>query len=99
MPDQRIGIGAAIGPQSPRNGRGDAPADAAVRHHLHEHENREDQGDPGERVRSKKADEIGLSHPDKRLDNEHYERRQCKAEHRRCDWPGENARWHLARGR
>jgi hypothetical protein len=70
----------------------------AVRHHLHEHENREDQGDPGERVRSKKADEIGLCHPDKRLDNEHHDCRQCKAEHRRCDWAGENARRHLVRG-
>jgi hypothetical protein len=36
---------------------------------------------------------------DKRLNDEHQDRRQCEAEHRRCDWAGENAKWDLARGR
>jgi hypothetical protein len=69
---------------------GYAAADTSVRHHLHEHENREDQGDAGERVGAKKGDKIGLNYTDKRLDDKHSRRWQGQTEQRRCDRPVEN---------
>ena len=49
--------------------------------------NREDQGDPGERVGPKEAHEIRLGDTDQCLDHKDNNRRQGQAEHRRRDRP------------
>ena len=88
MPHQRVGIGTPVGAEGSRDSRGDATADAAVRHHLHEHYDGEGQGDPGERIGPKEAHEIGLGDADQCLDDQHNDRRQGQAEHRRSDRAG-----------
>lgn len=88
MPYQRVGIGTPVGAQGSRNSRGDATAYAPVRHHLHEHDNRKGQGDPGERIGPKEAHEIRLDDTDQCLDDQHNDRRQGQAEHSRGDRAG-----------
>jgi hypothetical protein len=99
VPDQRVCISISIGPQGSCYGRSDTTADASVRHHLHEHQDWEDEGNASKRIRTKKANEIGLSHPDKRLDDKNHGCRQCQAKHSRYDWAGEHVKWRLARCR
>jgi hypothetical protein len=76
---------------TPHGHRGDAAADAAVRHHLHEHQHRKHERHTGEGFGPEEADEVGLRHPDERLHHQHDDRRQSEAQHDRCDRAGQNA--------
>jgi hypothetical protein len=67
LQSERVRIIPASGTQRSRDCRRDTSADATVRHHLHEHQYREDQGDTGERIRAKKAHEIRLRYANEGL--------------------------------
>src|SRR5262245_34665053 len=58
------GVGGPAAARAERSGDGrrNAAAHAAGGHRLHEHDQREDERDPGERVRAKAAHEVGLQH-------------------------------------
>jgi protein-disulfide isomerase-like protein with CxxC motif len=76
MPHQRLGIVPAVGPQRTGNRRGDAAADTAVRHHLHQHQGRKDERHTGKRFGAEETDEVRLHHADQRLHDQYNNRRQ-----------------------
>ena len=83
--DQRVGIRAAAGAQRAGDRRRDAAAHRAGRHHLHQHQHREDQRHAGQRVGAELADEVGLDQADGGLDHHHQHvgRREAQQGRRR----------------
>ena len=87
MRDQRVGIVVVAGADGARNGRRNAAADAAVGHHGHQHQDRKDQRNAGERRSAEIADVERLGHPDGHLRHQHQDRGPGQAEHRGQDGP------------
>ncbi len=87
---QRVGIVAAPGTNGAGDRGGNAAADAAVRHHLHQHEHGEDQRDAGECFCAEETHVKSLGDADERLRDQHRDGRHGKAQHGRQDRPFEH---------
>jgi len=83
--DERVGVRAAARPERARDGRGDAATHAPGGHRLHEHDQREGDGDAGEGVGAEPADEVGLEDADRHLRREHDDVGRREREERRGD--------------
>ncbi len=82
---ERLGLVQAAGAECAGDGRRDAPAHRTRRHHLHEHQERENQRDTGERVGAEHADEVRLDKPDRSLHDHDEHVRGRELEQRRRD--------------
>jgi len=77
---QRVGIGPAAGAEGAGDGRRDPAAHGAARHHLHQHQDREDEGDAGQRVGAELADKVCLDESHRRLHQHHQHVRGGEAQ-------------------
>lgn len=91
MPQQCIGVVLPAGASCSCDGCGSPASNSAVRHHLHEHQHREDQGYASQSIGTQKADEIGLCHTNGCLHHEHEDRRDRETQNCRDDGAGEKA--------
>ena len=87
MQQQRVGRFLPPGSDFTRDRGGHAAADAAVGHHRHQHDDREDERDARNRGRSEEADVEGFGDGDEGLHDENGHRRQRQPEHGRHDRP------------
>ena len=92
MKQQRIGVVASARADRARHRGGDAAAEPAVRHHGHQHEDREHQRCAGERVGAEKADIIGFRDVHRGLRHQHGYRRQRELEQGGQDRSGQQRR-------
>jgi hypothetical protein len=83
MQGQRGRIRAATRADGAGDRRGDAAAESAIGHHLHQHQDREDQRDAGECLGAEKAHEVGFDDADHRLHDDDHQGRQ-RQPHGRC---------------
>lgn len=78
MPYQRISVVLPPCAKRSSDGRCCPTSNSAIRHHLHEHQDGEHQGHPGDSIGSQEADEIRLHHTNGRLHHEHEDRGYCQ---------------------
>lgn len=83
--DQGLRVFRAACTQRTRDGRRDAAAHAAVGHHRHQHEEREDEGHARDGAGAEEAHEPRLRHAHQRLHHEHDEHRPRHAQQRARD--------------
>lgn len=79
MPNQSLRIFPSTGAGCPRYCRGQAAANALIRHHLHQHKHWKNDGYPGQNICPERTDKVGLHYPNKGLNHQNCNGRQGQA--------------------